>query len=169
MYSTGRKNVYLNMFAILGWIVNAWIYATIICLVYYYALEPSYQSYGLFEFGTSVFTAMAMGLQAKVAFLHHQWAWPQITVMFVSIVAMFIFFEILSASNNYSTSGYYFVTDFLYQDALFWWFAVFTTPLMLLLLDMFCHLIYLFFFPTEEMKYREIDLHVSLIPFIVLV
>jgi hypothetical protein len=160
MYSTGRKNVYLDTAAVLSWILNAWVYAIVICMIYYYALYPSYQSYGLFEFGTSVFMGLFLSLQAKVAFLHHQWAYPHAIIMFISIGGLFLFLYVLSLSSDYDSGGYYGIASYLYGDSLFWWFSVFTVPIIVILIDALSYLIYFFFFPTDEMKFREIDRHV---------
>jgi magnesium-transporting ATPase (P-type) len=157
MYSTGRKNVYLDLLAICSWIFNAFIYAMCLCLIYYYALNKNYQSYDVFSMGTSLFMGMFLGLQAKAAFLHHQWAWPHIAGMALSIIAEFIFLYILSVSSNYNTGGYYGIIDHVYADPLFWWFSCFTVPLVLVMIDLLSYFVYWFFFPTDEILYREID------------
>ena len=161
MYSTGRKNVYLDIYAQLSWIFNAWVFGAILSLLYYYAFRLSAQSDALYVFGSTWFVGMFLSLQAKVAFMHHQWAWPQALVLFISIVGLFIFLEILSVSSNYNTGGYYAIAAHVYEDPKFWFFSCFTVPLILVLIDMSTHLMYWFFSPTDEMKFREIDKQVD--------
>ena len=161
MYSTGRKNVYLDVAALLSWIFNAWLFGAILSLLYYYAFDLSSQSDALYVFGSSMFVGMFLSLQAKVAFMHHQWAWPQAVVLFISIVALFIFLEILSVSSNYNTGGYYAIAAHVYEDPKFWFFSCFTVPLILVMVDVSAYLTYWFFWPTEEMKFREIDKQVD--------
>ena len=161
MYSTGRKNAYLDIYAQLSWIFNAWVFGATLSLLYYYAFNPSAQSDALYVFGSTLFVGMFLSLQAKVAFMHHQWAWPQALVLFISIVGLFIFLEILAVSSNYNTGGYYAIAAHVYQDPKFWFFSCFTAPIILVLIDVSTHLTYWFFSPTDEMKFREIDKQVD--------
>ena len=149
--------MYLDTFAVGSWILNAWIVAVIICLIYYYALQPNFESYDLYTFGTSVFMGLSLALQAKVAFLHHQWAYPQALAMFLSILAMFLFVYILSAASDSDTGGFYGIATIMYEDPLFWFYSCLVVPIAVILLDVLAHLVYYFFIPTDEMMYREID------------
>merc|ERR1711871_306649 len=69
IYCTGRQNQMLSPFAICLWVVNALILAGIFVAFYFGFLYTSFQTYGIFEFGTSAFIALIIGLQMKVAFL----------------------------------------------------------------------------------------------------
>lgn len=153
MYSTGKENTYLTTFAIGKWILNAILYAIVLCLMFYYALEPSFMEYGLYEMGTTVFTALCLSLQCKVAYLHHQWTWPQCLVMAISVCGMFLYFAIVSSS----TTDYYGVTDWLFAKSLYWLFGFFFVPLICMLMDFIGYNLNMFFFPTKEMHYREIE------------
>jgi len=69
VYSTGTDNVYLKPLALGMWILNAIYYAVLICLVYFYVVGPTFEAWGLYEMGTTVFFGMCLALQAKVKFI----------------------------------------------------------------------------------------------------
>jgi magnesium-transporting ATPase (P-type) len=124
----------------------------------YYAVRDSYATWGLYEMGTVVFTALCMSLQCKVAFLHHQYTWPQGFVMALSIGGMLAWFAIIADSYD----DYTWVANYAYSTGLFWWFGMFTVPLVCLLLDFVGYCLVYFFKPTNEMYFREIEHSVSL-------
>ena len=157
MYSTSKNNVYLNFFAILGWILNACVYGVILNLLYYYAMSLTAQDEALYFFGTGMFVGIFLSLQAKLAFLHHQMNWVQGAVIMLSIGVLFGYLAVLSISSNYGTSGYHGVATHVYENPLFWLFSCFTVPLILLLVDLTTYFIQMFFLPTDEIKFREID------------
>ena len=157
MYSTSKNNVYLNFFAILGWILNACVYGVILSLLYFYAMTQSVQSEALYVFGTAMYVGVFLSLQAKLVFMHHQMTWIQGIVIFLSIVALLGFLEILSVSSNFDTGGYYGIATHVYEYPTFWLFSFFTVPLILVLVDLTFYFILVFFSPTNEMKFREID------------
>ena len=157
MYSTSQRNVYLNFFAILGWILNACVYGVVLCLLYYYAMNSSAQEEALYFFGTGMYVGVFLSLQAKLAFLHHQMTWVQGAVILLSIGALFGFLEVLSISSNYGTEGYYGIATHVYENPLFWLFSCFTVPLILLLVDLTTYFLQVFFLPSDEIKFREID------------
>lgn len=152
-YSTSRLNTYLTVPAIAKWIWNAVLYAIIICLVYYLAVRESFNTWGLYDAGTTVFAGLCMALQCKVAYLHHQWTWVQIFMMCLSVGGMLAWFAIIQDSYD----DYYGVVDFCFSQGLYWFFGMFTGPLICLLLDFFGYNLMLFFRPTSEMYMRELE------------
>ncbi len=156
-YSTGKTNTLLVMSSIAVWILNAIFYAIVLCLTYYMALQPSFKDLSLYEAGTVAFVGLCMSLQAKVAFFHHQWAYPQATVMFISVLGMFVYFLLIAIS----TDTYYYVANMTYELDVFWLFGFFTGPLMAVLIDVIGYYGKWFFFPTLEMKYHEMEHAVS--------
>lgn len=157
MYSTGRSNHHFNSYAIMMWIINAWVFGTILCLLYYYAFQLSSESDTLYVFGSSVFVGMFLSLQAKLVFLHHQWKQSQLITLSASIIAFFILLELLSLQASYENGSFYSIAPHIYENPKFWFFACFTVPLILFLVDLTGYLLHWFFSPTEEMKFREID------------
>lgn len=55
VYSTSKTNAYLTVQSIFMWIVNAIIYAVVICLLYYYSAAPNFLNLDLYFSGTIVF------------------------------------------------------------------------------------------------------------------
>lgn len=155
-YFTGRDNVYLGTKAIFLWIFNAVWYTMIICLISFNVLPKTFIDLSLYRAGTIVYVGMVMALQAKVAFFHHQWAYPQILAMVISVGGMFIYFLILAAS----TYDYYYVANMTYELPIFWFFGFFTIPLIAVMVDAVGHYTYMFFWPSRDMLYREKELEV---------
>ncbi len=157
VYASGRNDVLLNFRAIGRWIWNAILYAIIISLISFNVLWPTFSYMGLYEAGTIVFTGLCMALQAKVAFLHHQWARPNVLVMALSVGGMLCGFLMISAT----TDAFYYVAQHDYGLAVYWFFGFFTIPLVSVMIDMIGYDLYMFFSPTQEMMYREIENAVS--------
>ncbi len=153
VYRTSRNNTYLNLYTIGMWILNALLYAVVICMVYYYTLEKTFESFGLYEFGTTVFVGLCMALQCKVAFLHHQWTWPQAFVMALSIGGMFIYFQIIANIQM----DYLYVTNWLYLNTTFWFYGFFSVPLFCMFIDVIAYNVVRFMNPSPEMLFREIE------------
>jgi hypothetical protein len=160
VYATGRNDVYLNVWAIMRWIFNAVLYAIIINLLSFYVLVPTFMYMDLYEAGTIVFTALCMALQCKVALLHHQWAYPNIIAMGVSVVGMIGMFLLFSVTTN----DYWGVAQHDLGLEIFWFFGFFSIPLIAVMLDMVGYDLYMFFTPTPELQYQEIQNQVKLIP-----
>jgi hypothetical protein len=152
-YSTGRTNVALTTSALGVWILNAILYAIMICLIFYYAVAPTFEEMGLYVAGTTFFVGLCMSLQAKVAFFHHQWAWPQVLMMVISIVGMFLYFLMISASFN----DYYYVAQTVYSSGIFWLFGMFFMPIVAIYIDWIGYYCKMLFWPTREMLYREFE------------
>lgn len=156
-YSTGKTNSLLTTEAIMVWIFNAIMYAIVLCLTFYNVVAPTFEDMGLYVAGTTVFVGLCMALQLKVAFFHHQWAYPQVTVMFISILGMFLYFLVIAQS----TDDYYYVSNVTYEQGIFWFFGFFSAPLFVIYIDVIGHFLKYFFLPTREMLYRECELQVG--------
>lgn len=150
-YSTGRTNVALSTTALAIWILNAVLYAIVVSLVYYLALAPTFQEQGLYVAGTTVFVGLCMSLQAKVAFFHHQWAWPHYLVMFISVGGMFLYFLMIAVAFD----DYYYVAHHVYASGLFWLFGFFLMPIITIFIDWVGYFGKMLTLPTNEMLYRE--------------
>ena len=124
VYATGRRNVYLTMLNICGWIFNAVVYSTVLCLLFYYAANPSFMPFGLYGMGTTVFVGTLNALQWKVAYLFHQWDWIKLFLLLLSIFGGLAYFTVISSS----LYEYYGETTRLYNSGLFWLFGFFAVP-----------------------------------------
>ena len=153
VYSTGQGNKYLSTGAISQWILNAIMYSVVLCMAFYYCLEPTFRGYSLYSMGTVAYTGLCNALQFKVAYLTHQWAAPQIFVMLLSIVGMLVAYVVFS----YASSDYYGVREFLFADSMFWFFGFFSVPLFAGLIDVIGYNLQLFFLPSPEMLMREVE------------
>ena len=122
-------------------------------------LQPTYaNSWGLYDTGTMVFTGLCNALQLKVAFFHHQWAWPNIFVMAISVGGMLLYFYILSAVEL----DFLNVANHLYNaEPIFWFFGFFTIPFIVIYIDVIGYYTKVVFMPTEEMVFKEIEVEVS--------
>lgn len=152
-YSTGTENVYLTPKALGIWILNAIYYAILLCLIYFYVVGPTFEQWGVFEMGTTIFFGMCLALQAKVAFLHHQWTWPQVVLMIISNLGMIIWFVIISVTYD----DFYYVAQNIYATGIFWFYGFFSGPLITVLVDVVGHYGMWFFFPSKEMMFREFE------------
>ena len=156
-YKTGRTNVALSTTALAVWILNAVLYAVVVCLIFYYVVAPTFEAQDVFTAGTSVFVGLCMSLQAKVAFFHHQWAWPQVFVMALSILGMFVYFLAVSVIFD----DYWHIAQAVYASGIYWLFAMFFMPIVAVFIDWFGYYGKLLFCPTDEMLYREFEHHLS--------
>lgn len=160
VYSTSRTDKLLQVKAIAKWIFNAIIYAVIICLLSYLVLAPTFHNLSLYVSGTVVFVGLCMSLQAKVAFFHHQWAYPNILAMFISVLGMFLYFLLVAVGEW----DYFYVANQTYQEAIFWFFAMFSIPIVVIFIDWLDYFIMQCFSPTDEMLFRELQLKVGSTP-----
>ena len=106
-----------------------------------------------------MYTGLLLAMQGKVAFLHHQWAWPQVLFMTLSMIGMFVVyvFSQYFQVDNYTDA----VGPVLLREPTFWFMGFFSVPIILLLFEGLWHWVQLFFFPTNQMLYREIQMKVS--------
>jgi phospholipid-transporting ATPase len=155
-YGVGRKNELLRNGPMSIWILNAVLYASVVCLLYYTALYSSFTfSISLFEMGTTVYVGLCMALQMKVAFMHHQWAYPQVCVMAISIIGMFICLFTVSAGGF--SDQYHGVAETTLTTGLFWCFGMFFGPLVCVYIDMIGTYTQWLFFPTALQLQRECE------------
>jgi Phospholipid-translocating P-type ATPase C-terminal len=135
----------------------------VICLLFYYSAQKSFEQSALFEMGTTVFVGACNSLQFKVAFLHHQWSYVQIFLMLLSVGGMLAYFGIISKFPvnlyEYYDTGYY----LLRESKLFWFYGFFTVPVFVIFIDVLGYDMYYFFWPSKETLYREIELKVPFI------
>jgi len=153
VYSTGRKNVYLTVFALSSWIINAIIYAVLICILFYYSVGETFHSYGLYSMGTTVFVGMCNALQLKVAFLQHQWTKLQAFIYFISVGGMLLYNIVVALT----TDEYWYVANVLYGDTVFWLFGFFSVPLFTIMVDVFSYYLEYTFLPSKELLYYETE------------
>jgi hypothetical protein len=157
VYSTSRTDKLLQVSAIGKWILNAVIYAVIICLISYLVLAPTFQELSLYVAGTVVFVGLCMALQAKVAFFHNQWAYPQVLAMFISVLGMLLYFLLISVADW----DYWYVANATYENPIFWYYGMFSIPIIAIFIDWLDYFIILIFRPTDEMLFREMQLQVG--------
>lgn len=103
--------------------------------------------------GTTVFTGMVLALQLKVGILHHQWTWPQVLVMAISIGGMFGYFLVVASADT----EYYYVANVIFNTSLYWFFGAFSVPVFCILIDKVGFDFMNFFAPTNEVYFREIE------------
>lgn len=155
VYSTGYNNTMLNPRSIGLWIWNAILFAIVFCLLCFNVVGKSFIEYGLFEMGTTIFTALILGLQCKVAFLHQLWTKVNVMAMVFSIIGLFFGLFVLNANPSADNYGLYHVVDYLYQQPEYWFLGCFTIPIICYLIDFVGSSVYVFFIPTPEMVMRE--------------
>lgn len=136
--------------------MNAMVYAVIFCLLVYLVGWDTFYDWGVFDCGTVIFTALCNTLQMKVAFYHHQWAWPHVLVMVISVAGMLLYFLIIAAS----TWEYYYIANHVYLQGFFWFFAFFTVPLFTVYIDWMIYYTRLMFKPKYQMLYEEAEMMV---------
>lgn len=157
MYSTSRSNKLLTLQAIGTWILNAVFYAIIICLCAYVILTPTFRDHDLYTAGTIVFVGMTMSLQCKVAFFHNQWSYPHFLSMGISILGMFLYFLLIAAASW----DYYNVADRTFRLGIYWYYGIFTIPLVVIFIDWLVYFVQMLLYPTDEMLFREVNLPVT--------
>lgn len=157
VHSTGRTNALLNVPSIFQWIVNAILYAVVVCLTYYYCVYVSFHYTGLYVAGTSIMVGLIMALQYKVMFFHHQWARPNVYAMMFSIAGMFLYYLLIEAA----------VADFsgeavhMYSLAIFWLMSILLVPVAAIYIDWVYYFFRYFLAPTDEMLFLEMELKVT--------
>lgn len=160
MYSTSRTDKLLQVSAIAKWIFNAILYAVVICLVSYLILAPTFHNLSLYVAGTLVFTGLCMSLQAKVAFFHHQWAYPNVLAMLISVLGMILYFLLIAVV----MWDYYYVSNETYEEPIYWYYGMFSIPLIAVFIDWVDYFVTLIMHPTEEMMFREVQCKVGSFP-----
>lgn len=156
VYATGKKNVLLGTTNIMGWVINGMVYGAVIGAVYFIACWDTFKAvYPVYGMGTLIFTGVCLAMQLKVAFMHHSWNWIEVAAMTISVLGMFVYFIILSASPFASEYDMYWVSMWLYAQGFYWFFGVFTISVVCILIDVLLYYGLQFFMPTQEMMYQE--------------
>ena len=160
VYSTGLSNASLDTKAVLMWIWNAILYAVLICLIYFIALEPSFEYYGLYEMGSLIYWGMVMALQVKAIFMHCNWTRPNTIVMIISVGGLLLYCYVLSSLFTTFSSyeyDYYYIAQWLYGNGLFWFFGMFSVPIFCLLIDVIGQALLVILLPSREILFREVQ------------
>ena len=155
-YVTGRHYTCLSYTRIGYYIMNAFIYGVIISLFVYSVLTYTLKDYGLFEMGTLCFFAILNAMQLKVSFMHHQWNFLNFAAMAISVGGSICVCLYVSSWEEYD---YYHVMDWSLAQLVFWLFGHLIVPVTCLIVDLLVHSFRLFFFPSEDMIFRERDLY----------
>ena len=152
----------LKVSSICLWIWNAILYAVVICVLFFLAGYPSFYDQYIYVTGTIVYTGLCNALQCKVIFFHHQWAYPQVCSILISVVGMLLYYLLVSNS----TDDYYGVAEQTFELPLFWFYGMFSVPFFTVLIDPIGYYLYMFFWPTKEILYHEIEFKVIKLLFI---
>jgi magnesium-transporting ATPase (P-type) len=93
--------------------------------------DPNGQSFGLFELGMVIYTAVVLVINLKLAWIFKSWTWLHHLSLWGSILAFFICMCIFSASPVFAIAGadYYYVFYRLAQLARYWLVVSFTVGL----------------------------------------
>lgn len=121
--------------------------------MFFLVLEPTFESFDLFEMGTVIYIGLVLSLQLKVSFLHQVWNYIHVLAMAISIIGIFVVVYIISLSVD--QYDYYGVVEIVYSRGIFWFFGVFSIPLTCILIDVTAYSLSLFFFPPDEAIFRE--------------
>lgn len=157
-YSVSRQNSLLQNKDIGIWILNAAMYAIVLCLMFLSVCFETYTYYGysdLYSMGTTFYAALCMALQLKVGFLHHQWAYPQILSMTLSVVGMLLYFLAVGVI----VWDYWHVGQETLAQGFFWWWGMFTVPLVCIQIDTIGYYGQWLFTPTPLQLQRECENH----------
>ena len=87
-----------------------------------------------------------------MVFLSHQWAWPQLLCMAISIGGMLAYFSLVSA-NSEDLLG---VSAVAYSTPIYWFWAFFTAGVATFLVDFLPHGASALLWPSDDMLYREV-------------
>lgn len=126
----------------------------------YIVLSPNFVNYDLLSMGSGVFVATVLSLQTKLLFMSHQFAWPQVFVMLISVGGMFLYMLAVSSLSDTVTKGYYWVAHWVFAQDIFWFFCFFSIPFFCGMIDYVGNSVRMYFVPPMEMMYREAELNV---------
>ena len=162
MYGSGKQNIMLSKRRIFMWITNACVMGIVISLMCYVAMRDTALYYDFWAFGTFVFVALVNSMQAKVAFMHHQWNYINVFGLLISVGGTLLIVLILS---TWGWEPLYMLEDIMFigsgqwllGQSEFWLYAFFTIPLMVLLVDYSSHSVRYMFFPTPEMVSKDME------------
>ncbi len=154
-YSTGRENTMLHIWGICKWIINAIVFAIVICLMAYIILEQTFWYHDLYSCGTITYVGLIHALQLKVSFIHHQWNQWNVLAMLVSLGGTFFVIYALNTALAF-TPEYYGIWDNLITNDKILFFVIggIITPFFCLGVDFVSYAMTYIFAPTKEMQYR---------------
>jgi len=152
-YITGKSNTYLKPLAVVGWIINAVLYAVLLCLLFYLTCKETFRFMSLYEMGTTLFMGLVMALQGKIAFMHHQWTKPQVNVQIATFFFLMVWFLALSTV----VEDFLGVAHELYMQGMFWFYGFWSAPFFCTLIDVVAYYLEQAFFPSREMIMREAE------------
>lgn len=155
VYSTGMTNAYLNRKTLAMWVVNAFAYTGMVCLISYVAMTPTFWSWSTDAMGTMVYLSLIMSLHLKVIFLHCYWTKVNSFMMALSIGVLFLVVYILSVISDESQYDAYGMAAWLYAQGFYWFVGFFSIPIFSFLIDLVGQAFRIAFLPTQEMLYRE--------------
>ena len=158
VYSTGLTNSQLDIKVVIMWIWNAMLYAALLCTLVFTVMGQTYEEHDLYLMGTMIYVSLVLSLHLKVSFIHHTINQVHFWAMFISVVGLFLFLYVNNLFDNMELStdyDLYFIVNKMYEETVFWFYNVFSIPLIMLMIDLIGHSFYVVFWPTREMLYTE--------------
>jgi phospholipid-translocating P-type ATPase (flippase) len=158
VYSTGLTNSQLDIKVVIMWIWNAALYALLLCTLVFTVMNPTFQEHDLYLMGTMIYVSLICSMHMKVIFIHHTINSVHFWSMFISVSGIFLFLWVNNLFNNMELStdyDLYFIVNKMYEEKVFWFFNVFSIPLIMILIDLIGYSFYVVFRPTREMLYTE--------------
>jgi magnesium-transporting ATPase (P-type) len=158
VYSTGLTNSQLDIKVVIMWIWNAVLYAALLCTLVFTVMGQTYEEHDLYLMGTMTYMSLVLSLHLKVAFIHHTINQVHFWSMFISVTGIFLFLYVNNLFDNMELAtdyDLYFIVNKMYEENVFWFYNVFSIPLIMLMIDLIGHSFYVVFKPTREMLYTE--------------
>ena len=158
VYSTGLTNSQLDITVVIMWIWNACLYALLLCTLVFTVMNPTFQEHDLYLMGTMIYVSLICSMHMKVGFIHQTINSVHFWSMFISVSGLFLFLYVNNLFDNMELSTDYdldFIVNKMYQEKVFWFFNVFSIPLIMVLIDLIGQSFYVVFRPTREMLYTE--------------
>lgn len=156
IYITGKSNVMLCPSAIGMWVLNALFLSLVVISVYFFALYDTFSEWGLYEFGTTTFVSLILGLTMKVLFLHNQINYIAVFFICCSLLGFYIWMLIVNSWLE-AFPDYFFVARWSLKKPLNWFMSSITIPIVFGLIDLIGQGIYIFFYSCtpDEVLFRE--------------
>ena len=158
VYSTGLTNALLDIKVVRMWIWNAILYALLLSSLVFIVMEPTYEEHDLYSMGTGIYVSLVMSMHLKVLFFHHTFNQVHFWSMFISVGGLFLFLYLNNLLDNMESSidyDLYNIVNKMYSEKVFWFYNVFSIPLIMILIDLIGHSLYVVIRPTREILYKE--------------
>lgn len=174
-YVVGKDNLLIGSFDVGLWFVNSVLYATVICVLGYIASFDTFTyEQGVFQMGTVIYSGMTLGLQLKIAFLHHQWSYPHVVAMIISFLLMIACFygvsqdeylgvTVTAFEDYYKTAQHTIGPKGIAGGRIYWMLGFFFIPLACLGVDAIGTYAQWLFIPTGLQLARECENRNSLL------